>query len=104
MTVIREGFRDYSQSAEAYDGQVKGAVICVQSKGKKGTTTLRRPVTHLYPLETSCEIEESVDGMTKTVNPVEATATPETQVDDSQPQSRGPRREAAKKAREWMQA
>ena len=86
------------------DGQVRGAVIRVQSKGEKGTTTLRRPVTHLYPLETSREIEESVNGTTETVNSVEATATPETQVDDSQPQSRGPRREAAKRAREWMQA
>ena len=57
------------------DGLLKGAVIRVQSKGEKGTTTLRRPVTHLYPLETSCEMEDNVDGMARTVNPIELTAT-----------------------------
>ena len=48
-------------------------------------------------------MEENVDGRTRVVNPVELTATPETHVDDPQPRSRGPRREAAKRAREWMQ-
>ena len=60
-------------------------------------------MTQLYPLETSCEIKEC-RWNDKTVNPVEATATPKTQVNDSQPQSRGPRREGAKRAREWMLA
>ena len=38
------------------DGQTRGAVIRVQSKGEKGTTTLRRPVSHLYPLETTVAV------------------------------------------------
>ena len=48
-------------------------------------------MTHLYPLESSCEIEENVDGTIRIVNPVELTATPETHVDDPQPRSRGGR-------------
>ena len=40
------------------DGQVRGAVIRVQSKGEKGFTTLRQLVMHLqlYPLKTSCKV------------------------------------------------
>ena len=85
------------------DGQVRGAVICIQSKGEKRNTTLRHPVTHLYPLEI---IEENVDRTTKSASPVEPPATSENSRSgiDPQPQSRRPRREAAERAREWMQA
>ena len=69
------------------DRQTRGTVIHVQSKGEKGTTTLRPPVMHLYPLEASCEIEKNVGETTRTVNPVELSATPETHVNDPQPQS-----------------
>ena len=88
------------------DGQVIGAVICVQSKGEKRATTLRRPVMHLYPLEINHEIEENVDGTTESISPVEPAATSENSrpVNNPQPQPRRPRREAAERAREWMQA
>ena len=48
------------------DGLVRGATIRVPSRGKK-TTILRRPVTHLYPLEINCsqEVEGDAD---KTLN------------------------------------
>ena len=70
---------------------------------------LRRPVTHLYPLEINCYIEntkDTVDGTARGVNPVESTASSKNSqpVEDPQPQSRRPRRAAAEKARQWMQA
>ena len=39
------------------DGHVRGAVVRVQSKGGK-STTLRRPVQRLYPLEIQCQAAE----------------------------------------------
>ena len=39
------------------DGQVRGAVIDVVTNGKP--QTLRRPITHLYPLEVTSETKES---------------------------------------------
>ena len=97
---------EISQLMKGVDGQVRGAVICVQSKGEKRATTLRRPVTHLYPLEINHEIEKNVDGTTESISLVELAATSDNSrpVNDPQPQSRRPRREAAERAREWMQA
>ena len=39
------------------DGQIRGAVIDVVTNGKP--QTLRRPITHLYPLEVMSEIKQS---------------------------------------------
>ena len=39
------------------DGQVRGAVIDVVTNGKP--QTLRRPITHLHPLEVTSETKES---------------------------------------------
>ena len=82
------------------DGTVRGAVIRVPSKGGK-TTTLRRPVTHLYPLEIKCtqRVTSNVDGISDQVQaPVLSTQ------EDSQPSTRPPKRAAAQKARQWLQS
>ena len=82
------------------DGTVRGAVICVPSRGGK-TTTLRRPVTHLYPLEIKCTQRNSsnVDGTSDQVRaPVLSTQ------ENSQPSTRPPKRAAAQKARQWLQS
>ena len=75
-------------------------MIRVPSKDSK-TTTLRRPVTHLYPLEIKCtqEITGNVDGTFGQVQ----TSVPSTQ-EDSQPSTRPPKRAAAQKARQWLQS
>ena len=39
------------------DGHIRGAVVRIQSKGGK-STTLRRPVQRLYPLEIQCQAAE----------------------------------------------
>ena len=65
------------QLIEGSDGQVWGAAIRVSSKGDKRPAVLRRPVTHLYPLEINCCVEntkDTVDGTARSVNPVEPTA------------------------------
>ena len=97
------------QLIKGTDGQVRGAAIHVSSKGDKRPAMLRCPVTHFYPLEINCCVEntkDTVDGTARSVNPVEPTASSKNSqpVEDPQPQSRQPRRAAAEKARQWMQA
>ena len=82
-------------------------MIRVLSRGEKRTAILRRPVTHLYPLEISCvgTTEDKAGENTKNVNPAEPAAVLEDSRPDegTQSQSKRPRRAAAEQAREWMQ-
>jgi len=47
-------------------GLIREVIICVPSR-VKGTTTLRHPLTQLYPMEINCsqEIEGDVDNASK---------------------------------------
>ena len=59
------------QLIEGIDEQVRGAAICVSSRGDKRPAILRHPVTHLYPLEINCCVgntEETVDGNARSVS------------------------------------
>ena len=86
---------------EGVDGQARGAVIRVPSRGEKKTAVLRCPVTHLYPLEIE-GAEDNVDGNTESVSSVKPTMLSNLKpAGDPQPQSRPPRR-AAERARQWM--
>ena len=80
------------------DGQVRGAVIRISSMGDKKTTMPRRPVTHLYPLEINClRTEDRADGNARSVSSAE-------QITMSQNLTHRPRRAAAERAKERMQA
>ena len=83
-------------------------MIHVSSRGDKRAPILRRPVAHLYPLEINCvrRTEDEVDRIARSVSPAEPTAMSENSrpLEEPQSQSRRPRRVAAERAREWMQA
>jgi len=84
------------------DGQVRGAVVRVPSREGR-TTTLRRPVNQLYPLEIS---SEDVDTREEAPNTASLIEPPATLVDTvpTEPKACRPRRAAANLARDWMQA
>jgi len=86
------------------DGLVRGATIRVPSRGKK-TTTLRRPVTHLYPLEIDCsqEVEGDADKTLNRSDQIETSVVPSVPR-DTQLSTRPPGRAAAQKARRWLQS
>jgi len=86
------------------DGLVRGATIRVLSRGKK-TTTVRCPVTHLYPLEIDCsqEVEGDTDKTLNSSDQVETSVVPSVPR-DMQLSTRPPGRVAAQKARWWLQS
>ena len=88
------------------DGCVRGAVVRVQTKGGK-STTLRRPVHRLYPLEIQCrdtEPEPAVSSRRTVLAPTVSGVRPEQQ---SELRRDRPRRAAAveadKRMKTWLQ-
>ena len=73
------------------DGNTRGAVLKVPTKNG-GTTTLRRPVQLLYPLELRCEIQPNQEEQISEEQQVERT-----------PRQR-PKRQAATEARDRINA
>lgn len=43
------------------DGQIRAANICVSKKGR--SSTLDRPIQHLYPLEVASPLEATLDDL-----------------------------------------
>lgn len=88
------------------DEQVRGAVIRIPSRVTGRTSTLRRPVNQLYPLEIACTEVPETNGNPESDNSTESPVTLDDTVttEDVEPEIRRPRRAAAQRARDWMQA
>jgi len=90
------------------DEQVSGAVVHVPTREVR-TSTLRRPVNQLYPLEINCTEESQGNSTTESVNSMKPLVTPAITTDTVstggvEPKSCRPRRAAAQRAIDWVQA
>ena len=81
---------------EGSDGQVRGAVIRVHSRGMK-TMLLRRPLKCLYPLEISCKMNDIENAENVKSDPRK---NPQSEV--VSPRTPPPKRAAAQRAEQWM--
>ena len=91
------------------DGQTRGAVVRVHAKGNR-TLILQRPIQRLYPLEINCHIEDSKEDELHISENVSISNQEETTMVECQHSTddarltRRPRRAAALKARDRVNA
>lgn len=93
------------------DGKMRGAVVKVPGKSGR-TTTLRRPLQLLYPLELKCKDQyerpgESTDPSDQTTEPSDQTTEPSDQTTTEQTAENRvtrPQRRAAANARDMVSA